>query len=307
MNNNSITALVATTNGHWFDVLNGLGISIYGNKHQPCPVCGGKDRFRFDDKDGRGTWFCSQCEPHSGDGLALVCHAFGVKPYQAACMVAPLVGFDTAQPIDAERVKCHQQRAEQQQLQRQQAQQQTHQRAAQLAYDITRQHCRVASADNQYLKVKGVLPFGSLQLKTPVTVNGRCTMAEGTLVIPIITGGLSSLQFIANDGRKTFLAGGQIKGGMFPLCSQIDATGTIYIGEGFATCAAVAEDKPQSQVICAFNAGGLVEVAQIVRQSRPQAEIIILADNDLSGTGEHYARLAAIAANGSYIMPEVSA
>ncbi|TCN87875.1 primase-helicase zinc-binding domain-containing protein [Shewanella fodinae] len=308
MINNSVSALVATANGHWFDVLNGLGIAVHCNKHQPCPVCGGKDRFRFDDKDGRGTWFCNQCEPNSGDGLALVCHTFGVKPYQAACMVAPLVGLDMGQPIDAERVKRHQKRAEQQQLQRQQQQLKAREKAAQLAYSIARNYCCLADASNAYLQSKGVLPFGSLQLKAPITINGGKAIKSDTLVIPVFNGAhISSLQFIASDGRKTFLAGGQIKGGMFPLCSQITATGTIYIGEGFATCAAVAEDKPASQVICAFNAGGLVDVAQIVRRYRPQAEIIILADNDISGTGKHYARLAAIAANGSYIMPEVCA
>ncbi|MXR67981.1 hypothetical protein GNT65_04745 [Shewanella sp. JBTF-M18] len=308
MSNNSVSALVAIANGHWLNVLNGLGISVNGNKHQACPVCGGKDRFRFDDKDGRGTWFCNQCEPNSGDGLALVCNAFGVKPYQAACMVAPLVGLDMGNPIDAERVKRHQQRAAQQQLQSQQQQQKTREKAAQLAYSITRQYCIKATADNEYLQVKGVMPFGCLELNRPVTLPNRQSFKSDTLVIPVFNGSLiTSLQFISADGQKTFLAGGQIKGGMFPLCSQIEATATIYIGEGFATCAAVAEDMPQARVICAFNAGGLVEIAKLVRRSRPQANIIMLADNDRSGAGEHYAKLAAIAANGCYIMPEVCA
>ena len=35
-----------------------------------CPMCGGKDRFRFDDKGGRGTWICSQCG--AGDEIELV-------------------------------------------------------------------------------------------------------------------------------------------------------------------------------------------------------------------------------------------
>lgn len=33
-------------------------------------MCDGKDRFRFDDKDGRGTWFCNQCG--HGDGFDLI-------------------------------------------------------------------------------------------------------------------------------------------------------------------------------------------------------------------------------------------
>jgi putative DNA primase/helicase len=308
MTNDIFSAINTATNGHWLNVLNGLGISMNSNKHQACPVCGGKDRFRFDDKDGRGTWFCNQCEPNSGDGLALVCNAFGVKPYQAACMVAPLVGLDMGQGMDSAQVKRHQQRAALQQLQREQAQQKAREKAAQLAYDIARHCCTEATAANQYLEVKGVLPFGSLQLNRPVMLPNRQSFKSDTLVIPVFNGArISSLQFIANDGRKTFLTGGQIKGGMFPLCSQIEAAATIYIGEGFATCAAVAEDRPQGRVICAFNAGGLVEVARIVRRSRPQANIIMLADNDPSGAGEHYAKQAAIAVNGSYLMPEVSA
>jgi putative DNA primase/helicase len=39
-------------------------------------MCGGRDRFRFDNKDGRGTWFCSHCG--AGDGVTLV---MGVKGY----------------------------------------------------------------------------------------------------------------------------------------------------------------------------------------------------------------------------------
>ncbi|MBO2604544.1 hypothetical protein I6M34_15755 [Shewanella algae] len=54
MTNNIFSAINTATGGHWLNVLNGLVISINDNKHQACPVCGGKDRFRFDDKDERG-------------------------------------------------------------------------------------------------------------------------------------------------------------------------------------------------------------------------------------------------------------
>ena len=52
--------------------LTGLPTSVFSKKHQACPMCGGKDRFRFDDKlmhKGDGGYICSQCG--SGDGLAL--------------------------------------------------------------------------------------------------------------------------------------------------------------------------------------------------------------------------------------------
>lgn len=58
--------------GKWRALLLGFGLTErqLSGKHCPCPICGGHDRFRFDDKDGRGTWFCSHCR--AGDGIKLV-------------------------------------------------------------------------------------------------------------------------------------------------------------------------------------------------------------------------------------------
>lgn len=58
--------------GKWHSILSGLGIDIgfLKKKHGPCPVCGGKDRFRFDNKDGKGTFYCNQCG--AGDGFKLL-------------------------------------------------------------------------------------------------------------------------------------------------------------------------------------------------------------------------------------------
>ena len=60
--------------GHWREILSRLGITVPPDrKRGPCPICGcGKDRFRFDDKEGRGTWFCNVCR--AGDGVQLVQH-----------------------------------------------------------------------------------------------------------------------------------------------------------------------------------------------------------------------------------------
>lgn len=59
------------TAGRWAGILLSLGMEekILNGKHHPCPICGGKDRFRFDNKGGRGTYFCS-CG--AGDGFLLV-------------------------------------------------------------------------------------------------------------------------------------------------------------------------------------------------------------------------------------------
>lgn len=58
--------------GRWRSLLPSLGVEarFLTNRHGPCPMCSGKDRWRFDDRAGEGTWFCSHCG--SGDGIELV-------------------------------------------------------------------------------------------------------------------------------------------------------------------------------------------------------------------------------------------
>ena len=70
----------AIAKGRWHEILPALGIPAkhLKDEHGPCPGCGGKDRFRFDDKEGRGTWVCSQGRsgpPAAGDGFDLLQHA----------------------------------------------------------------------------------------------------------------------------------------------------------------------------------------------------------------------------------------
>jgi putative DNA primase/helicase len=81
-----------TARGRWHGILPQLGISpkLLRNRHGPCPMCGGKDRFRFDDKEGKGTWICNQCG--SGDGAELVKRIKGVEYREAAKMIEGVAG-----------------------------------------------------------------------------------------------------------------------------------------------------------------------------------------------------------------------
>lgn len=67
--------------GRWEQVLGSLGVrtELLQKRHGPCPGCGGRDRFRFDDKDGEGTFICSQGGGGnlSGNGLTLLQHCTG--------------------------------------------------------------------------------------------------------------------------------------------------------------------------------------------------------------------------------------
>ena len=63
---------IERAHGRWPEILTRLGIErrFLVKKHGPCPLCGGKDRFRFDDKDGSGSYYCNGCG--AGVGIILV-------------------------------------------------------------------------------------------------------------------------------------------------------------------------------------------------------------------------------------------
>ncbi|WP_235525488.1 primase-helicase zinc-binding domain-containing protein [Photorhabdus heterorhabditis] len=77
----------------WQSILSNIGAELPLNQHTACPACGGKDRFRFDDKDGNGTFICNQCG--AGDGLNLVQRVLKVSVTEAAQEVANIIGIDT--------------------------------------------------------------------------------------------------------------------------------------------------------------------------------------------------------------------
>jgi putative DNA primase/helicase len=77
--------------GKWHSLLPNLGIDsrYLTGKHGPCPICAGKDRFRFDDKDGKGGWICSGCG--AGDGFSLVAKVKKFTLAQAKEAIEPLL------------------------------------------------------------------------------------------------------------------------------------------------------------------------------------------------------------------------
>lgn len=61
--------------GRWPEILmalGGLSPEQLTNKHQPCPACGGTDRFRWDQDDGPGGCYCNQCggKDQAGGGMS---------------------------------------------------------------------------------------------------------------------------------------------------------------------------------------------------------------------------------------------
>lgn len=81
------TPLHERARGRWPSILASLGIAVpqRPQQHGPCPKCEGTDRFRFDNKDGRGTWICNRCG--AGSGVELVKLVKGVEFREAAKLI----------------------------------------------------------------------------------------------------------------------------------------------------------------------------------------------------------------------------
>lgn len=78
--------------GKWFGILSelGLGQEFLRNRHGPCPACGGRDRYRWDNKEGKGTFFCTNCG--AGDGFKLLMCVKGYSFTEACRDVERVVG-----------------------------------------------------------------------------------------------------------------------------------------------------------------------------------------------------------------------
>lgn len=152
--------------------------------------------------------------------------------------------------------------------------------------------CTHASQDHPYLTRKGVQPHGA-----------RVT-GDGRLVVPLYDehGSMTSLQYIAHDGAKLYHSGGKT-GGSFWSIGRIDASGPVYIAEGFATAATVHEATGRPCVI-AYSASNLVPVTGAWRERLgAMADLVVVADNDASGTGQKYADQCAAKYGARVILP----
>jgi putative DNA primase/helicase len=85
----------------WHEILPMLGVDAkyLTNRHGPCPSCGGKDRFRWDNQNGNGTFFCQGCG--SGDAFKLLELVTGQNFPKLAARVDEIAGnIKEGKPVD---------------------------------------------------------------------------------------------------------------------------------------------------------------------------------------------------------------
>ncbi|EAB4655047.1 toprim domain-containing protein [Salmonella enterica] len=284
----NVTETVKQACGHWPRILPALGVKVIKNRHQSCPVCGGSDRFRFDDKEGRGTWFCNQCG--AGDGLKLVEKVFGVTPSEAAGKVNAVTG--NLPPVAPEVIAAAEAGTDA-----------DRKAAAALAVWLM-EKTRPASG-NAYLTRKG-FPGHECVMLTATHKTGGVTFRAGDVVVPLYddAGALVNVQLINSDGLKRTLKGGQVKGACHIIEGKKQAGKRLWIAEGYATALTVHHLTGET-VMVALSSVNLLSLASLARQKHPACQIVLAADRDLNGDGQNKAAAAADACEGVVALPPV--
>lgn len=151
----------------------------------------------------------------------------------------------------------------------------------------------LASADHPYLQRKGIQSHGA-----------RVT-GDGRLVVPLFdpSGQLKSLQYISADGTKRYHKGGETKANFWRI-GATDSSEKIYVAEGFATAATIYETEHAATFIT-YSASNIPATVQAIKEAYPAHQIIVVADNDASGTGQNYADQAAAKYGCSVITPPI--
>lgn len=280
--------------GNWKDLIFpafAITVPAKKNQHGPCPICGGTDRFRCDDKQGKGTWICSQC--NAGDGFELIVKARGIDRADVLKEIGAVLGLSSETKVtDADRKKWRE-KAEKQRLQAEIDERKAQEAAAKRAERIWK--AKSVDRDCPYIQRKQVQNHGC-------KVNGK-----GNLLVPIfdISGKLWNMQEIHADGFKPYLPGGRVND-CFYIIGEITAENQIVcIAEGYATAASIFEATGYTTVV-AFQSGNIDKVGIAIRSKYPNLQLVYCADDDSAtlNAGLKAANKAVAATGGIIVLPD---
>ncbi|MGA7586033.1 MAG: DUF927 domain-containing protein [Rouxiella badensis] len=242
-------------NGHWEGIFQRLDIPTNRSEGE-CPNCGGNTRYRFDDREGRGTYYCSHCG--AGTGLDLVMKVNQCGARKAAELVADALALPLPEPAPAREKP---------------------QPNISITDKVAALVAKTVPGECDYLTNKG-LPSPS-----------KALLSDGSLllVLQAMDGAMTGAQVIKSDGSKRLISGTSKKGAFIPVRLQVPEADhpveTVLIAEGYATALTVSL-LAGGVVVSALDEGNLMPVANTCRERWPDAKIIIAGDNDWHKPGE---------------------
>ncbi len=250
----SIEHLKQQAKHNWKTILQHAGVdeTVLNGKHQACPFCGGKDRFRFDDKNGDGTYICGQCG--AGDGFKFLSNHLHEGFKEIAIMVEDVLGIPNTLPAQTKAIKLN-----------------------------TSAQAVAAFAELPLATTHAYLTRKHIKAVSDIRLNGT------ELLIPVQTdlnGTLVSVQRILAtpyQGKDKYFIKGTDKKGNFCLIGDFEPLPKqVLLTEGYATAATLWQAIGCPVVVC-FDAGNIALVIAKLRDELPNTRFIIAADNDEKG------------------------
>jgi len=253
--------------GRWREILENIGIDPGDGKPGPCIICGGKDRYVFDDKYDDGSYFCRQCG--AGTGFQLIMKCKDVDFPTALKMVA---GFTGTQPINDEGAKDR--IAEQAKIKKN-------------LNDLWTKSIPLVGSDpvSKYLRSRGIM-------LTPENVRycPKCFEADSCKDYPAMVSRVHGPAGKPVSIHRTYLADVATKKKIMPCVKKLNGAAirlmtvkgdTIGIAEGVETALSAAQlwDVP----VWAAMGTSTLETWQPPEGTR---KIIIFADNDANFAGQ---------------------
>ena len=275
--------------GQSLAILRSVGITEkhLNGKHQPCPACGGKDRFQWNKK--KGLFICRHHDSKYHDFISLVAHikfCDNIKDAIDYCM--DFLGLNKLSEQEKDLLKIRQEAAMVKARQLEQIE---------LAMDVKKKLGAKLKAQEKWAKAQPVISHPYLSAKR---VSGELIrQSDGALLIPIYHANreLVNLQRIYANSGKFFMVDAEIMG-CFSVLGSLRGARKTFICEGFATGMSLYQAYGYP-VVLAFMAGNLKKTGIAIRSLYPSLEIIICADNDIHpddsiiNAGVHYSREAA--------------
>lgn len=297
----------AAANGRWREILSRHDINVppRASQHGPCPHCGGKDRFRFDDQRGDGSYICGQCG--AGDGFSLLMKCFGWTFKEVLDAVTRDLGIesrDIQSPITCQRSPSEKTKFNERKQQRIEELWQSTQRInwPVAKYFQNRSLSALSGRVPSCLRAVDALDYWEFDGNDNLVSIGRFPALISA--VTDLAGNLVSVHrtYLTEYGHKASVPSprklmspalsGSLCGCAIKLCEPTDE---LCLAEGLETALAVLLSTGRPTWACIT--AGLLERVEIPEHAQ---RVNIMADRDRSGRGEEAAEALAAKLVGRY-------
>lgn len=301
----SVVDLKAKANGQWPSIFSYCRMpsdSFSGkpNEHVDCPMPahGGTKDFRFDNKNGDGSYICS-CSS-GADGFNAIATFHGIENKDAIKMVAEYFEQNSTpnQPIYTPTKEKPQDLNNEKPLAKKRA-----------GYHADKILSKCELNPHPYLQEKGV-DKPVLVIKENYKVNENQTVYKGALIVKIYDVDtpeiLIGVQFINPDGKRFYVKDTKIEDGIHVIDGDSNLP-YVDVVEGVATGIS-ANITTGATTIVAFDANGIKGKAERIKQLFSGKQLRFLGDNDSHKrwTGNEAAHTAAYKTGSLVAIPPVS-